>query len=261
VSGSDIDAAVAAWAQAVEAMIALGGTFTDVQWRAHTECPGWTVKDVYAHLVGGELWMAEGHPASTAELATIAERPVAARRDVAGAAVLDELSTVYAVRRHQLATAPEDPAAPTLTAYGAPVTVGVLYRHRAFDAWVHEQDVRRAVGRPGNLDTAGALIARDILLAAIPRVVAKLAAAPPGSTVRLTVTGPVTADATISVDDNRRGHLGPPAGGTPTAAITMAWETFGRLAAGRIRAGEAETASTGDVALADRILDHFAVTP
>jgi uncharacterized protein (TIGR03083 family) len=261
VSGSDIDASVAAWAQSVEAMIALGGTFTGAQWQAPTECPAWTVKDVYAHLVGGELWMADGHPAHTAALATIADQPVAARQHVAASAVLDELGAVYARRRHQIATAPEDPDAATLTAYGAPVTVAVLYRHRAFDAWVHEQDIRRAVGRPGHLDTGGARIARDILLAAMPRVVAKLAAAPPGSTVRIIVTGSVSVDATISVDDSRRGRLGPHTDTAPTATIAMEWETFARLAAGRIPPSQAETTGSGDTALAGRILEHFAVTP
>ena len=45
---------------------------------------------------------------------------------------------------------------------------------------MHEQDVRRAVGRPGGLDTAPAQHTADYLLEGMGMVLAKRAAAPPG---------------------------------------------------------------------------------
>jgi uncharacterized protein (TIGR03083 family) len=140
------------------------------------------------------------------------------------------------------------------------VTVGILWRMRAFDAWVHEQDIRRAIGVPGNLDAPGAQIAGDIFLGALARVVAKVAAAPAGSMVRFTVDGAVGLDRAVVVDANLRGQLARP-DGEPTVHLRLGWETFSRLAAGRIAPDAAAVEVIGDPELARRILDHFAVTP
>jgi uncharacterized protein (TIGR03083 family) len=127
---------------------------------------------------------------------------------------------------------------------------------------VHEQDIRRALGVPGNLDTPAAKISRSIFLAALPRVVAKLAGAPPGATVRLTVAGPIAFDQVITVDPNGRAQLTPDPPATPvTVTLSTDWQTFSRLAAGRIPAGTAPVDITGDPALAGRILANLAVTP
>jgi uncharacterized protein (TIGR03083 family) len=263
--GSDTAASIEAWRQTIAATIGICADLTDDGWATRTECPLWTVKDVCAHLVGGEVWMSEGHPPQPEGLAGIADRPVAARRAASGAAVLAELREVFALRQRQLAASPPDPAEPTLTAYGWPVTVGILLTHRAFDAWVHEQDIRRAVGRPGNLDAPAAHISRDILLASLARVVARLAAAPAGAVVRLTVEGPVAFDVAVTVDADRRGHLTPWTGadGADGASTTLRtdWETYSRLAAGRLAPAAAEVEVGGDAEVASRVLAHFAVTP
>ncbi len=256
-------ASIAAWEHTFEAVIALGDTLTPEQWRRPTECPEWTVQDVYSHLIGGELWMAEGHPPPTEGLATIAERPVLARRDTDPSAVLAELREVFALRQRQLVETPPDPEQPTMAAYGVPVTLGVLLSHRAFDGWVHEQDVRRAVDAPANLDAPAADIAATIMVTSLPRVVAKLAQAPAGSAVRLSVDGPVAFDDLITVDDRGRGTLHRGAGSDRPAIVHLAmdWETFSRLAAGRIPASAADVRVVGDPELAARILARFAVTP
>ena len=53
-----------------------------------------------------------------------------------------------------------------------------LLPFRVFDAWVHEQDMRRAVGRPGDLDTPVAAAALDRIVGTMPFVVGKRAGAP-----------------------------------------------------------------------------------
>jgi uncharacterized protein (TIGR03083 family) len=258
---SDLDRIVDAWAQTMHACVALGEPLTAEQWSRPTECPEWTVKDIYAHLVGGEVWMSEGHPPPAQGLARIADEPVRERREHSGPQVLAELRDVLARRTQQIRDTPPDPDAPTVTAYLQPVTVGILYRMRAFDAWVHEQDIRRALGIPGNLDTPAAKISRTIFLSALPRVVAKLAGAPPGATVRLTVTGPVAFDQTIEVDGSGRAHPAAAPGPAPTVALHTDWETFARLGAGRIPPAGAPVEITGDAALGARILANLAVTP
>lgn len=259
--GSDTTASIAAWQHTIAATIEVCAGLSDDDWATQTECPLWTVKDVCAHLVGGELWMSEGHPPQPEGLVGIADRPVAQRRAATGAAVLAELREVFALRQRQLAASPPDPTVPTLTAYGWPVTVGILLTHRAFDAWVHEQDVRRALNRPGNLGAPAAPIARDILLMSLGRVVAKLAAAPSGSVVRLTVEGEIAFDVAVTVDDNRRGQLAPWRDGTASTTLHTDWETYSRLAAGRVAPAAAAVEVGGDAEVASRILANFAVTP
>jgi uncharacterized protein (TIGR03083 family) len=257
---SDVERSNAAWGRSLDAVIALAEHFDDAAWAAQTECPQWTVKDVYAHLVGGEVWMSEGHPRPDTGLARIADEAVASRRRASGEQVLAELRDVYALRQRQLREEPEDPDAPTFTAYLQPVTVAILLRMRAFDVWVHEQDVRRAVGRPGNLASGGAEVARDIFLLGLARVVAKAAGAPPGSSVTLSISGDLPFESSIVVDENRRGQLTPPVP-APTVRIATDWETLSRLTAGRVDPAAASLDITGDRELADRILANIAITP
>jgi uncharacterized protein (TIGR03083 family) len=258
---TDTAATIEAWRQTFAASIDVCADLTDEDWSAPTECPLWTVKDVCAHLVGGEVWMSEGHPPPADGLAGVADRPVAERRDASGAEVLAELREVFALRQRQLAADPPDPAEPATTAYGVPVTLGILLTHRAFDGWVHEQDLRRALKRPGNLDAPAAPIARDIFLASLARVVAKHAAAPPGSVVRLAVEGPVAFDVAVTVDERGRGHLAPRPRGDASTTLRTDWETYSRLAAGRIAPATAVVEVRGDAEVAARVLAHFAVTP
>jgi uncharacterized protein (TIGR03083 family) len=258
---TDVERSIAAWDQTIGAMITLGASFTHDEWSSSTECPGWTVKDIYSHLIGGEVWMSHGHPQLPQGLAGIADEPVAARAATSGEQVLAELREVFTLRRDQLQNSPPDPEQPTETAYRQPVTVGVLLRLRAFDAWVHEQDVRRAVARPGNLATPAAQLSREVYLLSLPRVIARVVGAPPGSSVRFIVAGDVAFDIVVSIDDERRGHLAPTTGNAATVSLAMSWEMFARLGAGRIAPSEAAVEVTGERDLGDRVLAHLAITP
>src|SRR5262245_66295524 len=40
-----------------QAIIALGATFTEQEWKTPTDCPGWTVQDQVAHMLGSESRM------------------------------------------------------------------------------------------------------------------------------------------------------------------------------------------------------------
>jgi uncharacterized protein (TIGR03083 family) len=135
---------------------------------------------------------------------------------------------------------------------------------RTFDVWIHEQDLRRALGRPGNMDTAAAVITRDRLIAALPKVVANDAAAPRKSAVVFDVSGPVEFLRTVRVDENGRGRVdGSPSLG-PLVTFTTDWESYVRLACGRVRPKSKKVADRlkieGDHDLAERILANFAVT-
>ena len=176
--------------------------------------------------------------------------------------MLAELREVYARRLAEIAASPPDPDLATHTAYGLPVTLGTLWSFRAFDVWVHEQDVRRAVVRPGNLDSPAAHVGKGFFTAQLPRIVAKLAGAPRGSLVRLTATGPVPVDLAVRVGDDGRGSLVPLTDeDEPAAHVTMDWETYARLGCGRIAPDTAKVTVDGDHELARRVLANLTITP
>ncbi len=75
--------------------------------------------------------------------------------------------------------------------------------------------------------------------------------------------GPVEFMRTVRVDAEGRGTVdGTPSLG-PLATIVMDWETYVRLACGRVRHGAVadRVKVEGDEELADAILRNFAVTP
>ncbi|WP_344135674.1 maleylpyruvate isomerase family mycothiol-dependent enzyme [Luedemannella flava] len=258
---SSTQPAIAAWRHSLDAVLDLGDQLTDEQWAGGTECPEWSVGDVYAHLIGTELWMIAGHPRPES-YQTWSRRPVVARRDMPREEILDELRDVYAQRRAQLRAYPPDPGGPAVTAQGQSITMGFLLAVRAFDTWVHEQDIRRATGHRGNLDSPGAFVARDLFLGSLPRIVARDAKAEPGQVLRLTVTGPVEFDEAVVVDAARRGYLeAPVSAGQSTAHVTVGWESFARLACGRIEPRDADGTVTGDERFAARVLNHLVITP
>jgi uncharacterized protein (TIGR03083 family) len=136
-------------------------------------------------------------------------------------------------------------------------------RNRAFDVWVHEQDLRYTLGRPGNLDSPGSQIVRDQLLAALPKVVAKDAGAPANSAVVIDVHGPVEFLRTVRVDAEGRGTVSNSPSLGPAASLSLDWETFVRLACGRVHpdAVSDRIKSEGDPELVAAILRNLAVTP
>jgi hypothetical protein len=97
----------------------------------------------------------------------------------------------------------------------------------------------------------------------LPKVVAKNAGAPANSAVVFDVTGAVEFMRTVRVDADGLGTVdGTPSLG-PAVTITMDWETYFRLACGRVRLASVadQVKADGDQELAAAILQSFAVTP
>jgi uncharacterized protein (TIGR03083 family) len=231
----------------------------DAEWAAPTECPLWSVGDIYAHLAGGEEWVAAGYPRATDEFQDWVDAGVLARRGRPRTDVLRELRQAYTAS-HALIGVTE-PEAPAIYPWGVPTTFARLIETRAFDCWTHEQDIRRAVGRPGNLGSPGAHLTARVLAGALPRVVARGAGAPPGTTVRLVTTGEVALDLMVAVDPRGRAGSVPPGGDEPTGWLRLPWEVYARLSAGRGSAADHEIELGGDRELAGRVLSALSVTP
>lgn len=271
---------VNAFEQSVWSLLDLLETVDAADWARPTELPGWTVHDVVAHLSAcerellGDPWppaLDRYGPNVRDEFGRHMEDGVAARRTHSSAALAAELRAAVDARLPEMRAMRAD-ATPVRVIAGEPWDAEKLLRNRAFDAWMHEQDVRRALTRPGNLDGRGADVATEILLGALPFLVAKRARAMPAQSVTLDVTGPVAFTATVLVGDDGRAALltapdGAPASASaaradgPTALLRTDWETVVRLFGGRLSPNDAVVEMSGDTSLGRRLLEGLAVTP
>jgi uncharacterized protein (TIGR03083 family) len=237
----------------------------DGQWDLPTGCPGWTVKDNLSHLVDYEA-RALGRPAPGSapgplphvknEMGQVNEIGVHARRPEPGALVLAEFRQVTGERLAQLrALSEQDLAAPAMTPAG-PGTMADLLTLRVMDSWMHEQDIRRATGRPGHTHGPAAEEALGYFTRFLPYVVGKRAAAPDGSKVVFRVGGrdPVA----VQVAGGRGSLAAGPDGATVSLAIPVT--TFAALVGGRADVPD-DVDITGDQQLGRRLLASMGFMP
>ncbi|MET7439728.1 maleylpyruvate isomerase family mycothiol-dependent enzyme [Streptomyces sp. NPDC004082] len=262
-----------AWTHSVDAISELVSSLVEGEWNRRTPCPGWSVRDLVSHVIGLDCEML-GDPRPihtlprdlyhvTNEHQRYMEMQVDVRRHHTAPEMTSELEYTIIRRNRQLRNESRSPDTKVRGPLGTEPTLEEAMRYRAFDVWVHEQDLRTALGQPGNLDSPGAFITRDELLAALPKVVAKDAGAPANSAVVFDVHGPVEFLRTVRVDADGRGSIdGTPSLG-PAATLTLDWETYVRLACGRVSANSVEDRIKveGDPDLTAAILRNFAVTP
>ena len=115
-------------------------------------------------------------------------------------------------------------------------TYGRFMRIRVFDCWLHEQDIRDAVGRPGGDVGTAVELALDEAAAVMGFVVGKRAAAPPGSRVAFDLTGPTARRIFVEVgtEERPRAAVVDELSAPPTVALWMPTGVFVRLAGGRV---------------------------
>ncbi|WP_436980240.1 maleylpyruvate isomerase family mycothiol-dependent enzyme [Streptomyces sp. enrichment culture] len=267
---------VDAWTQSMEAISELVTPLVEGEWNRRTECPGWSVRDVVSHIIGLECEvMGDPRPIHSLprdilhvrdEKSRHMEVQVDVRRHHTGPEMTSEFEYVFIRRSRHLRNEKRGPEAEVTNVlpFGPrKLTLERQLMMRAFDVWVHEQDLRRALDTPGDLDSPGAYVARDVMLAALPKVVAKDVGAPPNSAIVFDVSGPVEFMRTVRVDKDGNGTVDGSVSLGPTATLAMDWETYSRLAAGRVRpeAVADRVKIDGDAELAAEILRHFSVTP
>jgi uncharacterized protein (TIGR03083 family) len=233
---------VAELAETWSSLVALGAELADDDWDRPTDCPGWTVRDQYSHVIGLEAGLLGRAPAPPLDeygrhvcndLGQSNEAEVVARRDRTGPEIVAELEEVTSARLSALrAMSDDDFAAEAMSPVG-PGTYEDFMAVRVFDCWVHEQDVRRAVGRPGHL--SGPAVDRSLAstMAVMPYVVGKRAGAPEGATVAFDVTGQTARRWAVAVVDGRAKSV-PEVPQEPTVRISADVSTYMALACGRV---------------------------
>lgn len=266
----------ATWWSAVSDAVDLLRQLDDSEWALPTDLPGWDVRAVAAHLAHLESELA-GNPQPEVEvpeashvkgfMGQFTERGPVARAEWPTSRIIDELEQSATARRDALdADPPGDLSGPASGFAGA---IGwsweTLLSNRPLDLWMHEQDIRRATGRPGNLDTPGARHTGAVFSASLPFVLGKKVGAAPGTTAVLTVTGGPYADRPLTMaaavgEDGRGAPLAEPPG-SPDVRIELGFEDWIVLAGGRRGRAAVTARLEGDTALGEQLLDALAVTP
>lgn len=258
------------WWQAIGDFTALLDELDEGDWSAPTDLPGWDVHAVAAHTAHLESLLAGGPdeqadigdaPHATSPMSQFTEVGVATRRDREPASIVEEIRKVTASRHEELLADP--PTDATAAAPGIFGLVGwnqqTLLRNRPLDVWMHEQDVRRAVGRPGGMDSAAARHTADYLSETFGFIVGKRVRPPAGTVAVLDVEGsPAVA---VEVDDNGRGRRLPDVPTSYDVRVATDRETFVLLAGGRRAAEPGAVRIEGDAGLGQRIVERLATTP
>jgi uncharacterized protein (TIGR03083 family) len=255
-----VPALVAEWSAIDELLTSLRPD----QWAAPTALPGWSVHDNVSHIIGTECALA----GETAPPCEVDVRSFSHVRNDIGAAneywvqglrgespwrMIERFRAIIATRRAFLeGMSQTEFDAPSWTPAGQG-TYGRFMRIRLFDCWMHEQDIRDAVGIPGNDAGQCAEIALSEVAGALGYIVGKRAAAPDGATVTIELTGPLRTTWHVAVN-GRAGlvdHLPEPA----TATLRLSSNLFTRLAGGRqpVESRIDDIAFDGDIDLGKRV--------
>ncbi len=242
-------------------------SLTEQQWKTATQLPGWSVQDNVSHMIGTERTLqglsATEHRASDMSfvknpIGEFNEHEVDARRALVGSSVLAEWNELVELRLNTLKSADESYFAREMMTPTGPGTMADFLHIRILDCWLHEQDMRVALGTPGNNGGPGAEHTMDRLIRTIPIVVGKRAATPEGHSVAIHITGPVVRDVSVTVHDGRA-HLDATLADSFICSITIDSPMFFQLATGRIDGQHAKPSCTisGDTDLAQRMLNNF----
>lgn len=234
-------------------------------WGRTTGCPGWTVHDIVAHVIGledvctggpePEVTVPDDLPHVTNDMGRYTETHVIARRAARPDALVEELMAVVSRRRDQLSG---DLEVPTPSFFGGHKPLVRTLGIRTFDIFSHEQDVRRAVARPGHLDGPAARAALDRSLKGLAAVLPDRVVADEATMV-LEVVGDQLGTLWL---DLGMGEMLPSEPIDPTIEVVFAFADLFPLVCGRDDAPDpARVAKViGHDALAARVLTSLAIT-
>src|SRR6201993_5427238 len=134
---------------------------SETEWQAATPLPGWCVQAVASHIIGTESFLAGIAPPQPDmdvsaldhvrnDIGVLNECWVRHLRGESGAGVLERFRAITSDRRAALTRLSDDEwNALTATPVG-PESYGRFMRVRAFDCWMHEQDIRVGLKRPSS---------------------------------------------------------------------------------------------------------------
>ncbi len=253
------------------AIAGLCSTLAKDDWDVATCLPGWTVRDVLSHVIGAESMLCGESPPDV-DISHLAHmrNPIAEANEVwvesmrtfGGSEMLARFDDVTGRRMKALdAMTQEDFDAPSWTPAGHNETYGRFMRIRHYDCFMHEHDIRFAVGAPPRSADADLRSALEEVSTGLGYIVGRRARFPDGSSVRIDLTGPLSGTYLVKVDG--RAAVVDSLGSPPTVGIELPTTLFLRLTGGRDDApGQAggQIVFSGDRQLGEQLVANLAFT-
>lgn len=251
------------WSSITESLVG----FDDAQWSLSTPLPGWDVQDNVAHIVGteamllgienpdieidrdelphvqndigvfNELWVQYLRMKQPNEVLSVFEEYTGARLAALADMTLDEWNT------ESFTPAGKD-------------TYGRFMQIRVFDCWLHEQDIRDAVGIPGHETGLAVEVTLDEMATAMGFVVGKRAGATDGQSVTFELTERDSVVRTFHVVVDGRATVVDRFDDGATSAVRLPVGVMTRLCAGRVGLDvlRDRIEVSGDLDLGDRVV-------
>jgi len=250
-------------------LLALLSGLTPDQWDAPTVCPGWSVKDIAGHLLGDDLQRLSGGrdgyrsgasagPRAWNDLVAFLNRRnqewVAAHRRLSPRVLVELLGwSGERVLEHFLTLDLAEPGRPVDWAGPEPAPRWLDVAREYTERWVHQEQIRDAVGVGGLRERRLFHPVLDVLVHALPHTYRDVRG-PEGTHVRLVVTGEAGGGWSLVRQEDRWALLvGVEA--APASVVTLDQDTAWRLftkgvdAAARCRATMEGDQHLGAVAL------------
>ncbi|MBV8193972.1 MAG: maleylpyruvate isomerase family mycothiol-dependent enzyme [Candidatus Dormibacteraeota bacterium] len=241
-------------------------------WDHPTGCPGWSVRDVVAHVADLEsLLIGRPRPDHTVDGVRehvrnpggeFMEIGVDVRRGRPIGEVVDGLEDVVPRRLSALLAIRDADLDGEVPGFLGTTKLRNQLTIRIFDLWSHDQDIRRALRRPGDLDGPAAAHSRELMVRGAARRIQELLTPAAGTSVLVEIEGSGGARRGMTFDGQRgRGVVDAPP--DPTATMRMDLHTFTVLACGRSDDPGARdrVRLSGDADLGVRMLADIAATP
>jgi uncharacterized protein (TIGR03083 family) len=249
------------------------GELSEDEWQLPSPLPGWSVQDNVAHILGTEAMLA-GEPGPDVEIDREAnahvrndigafnEQWVASLRALPPGEVLARFRELTRMRLDALDQMSDDEwNAESFTPAGKD-TYGRFMQIRVFDCWLHEQDIRDAVGRPGHESGVAVDVVLDEMATALGFVVGKKAGAVAGQSVTFALTDGGSVVRELHVEVGERAAVVPALSAPATVVLTMPVGVMTRRCAGRVGPDDLldQVVIDGDLALAAKILENQSYT-
>jgi uncharacterized protein (TIGR03083 family) len=260
------------------ALLNVLGNLSPTEWDLPTACPGWSVKDVTAHLLGDDIgrlsWGRDGYvnpafadglditmlPGLVAAIDRQNAVWVAGARRMSPRLLIELLGLTGKWTQEYFASLDLDaPGMPVGWAGPDPAPIWLDVAREYTERWHHQQHIRDAVGRPGLKERKWFAPVLETFVRGLARPLAEVAV-PIGSALRLTIAGDAGGEwVALREEDGWRLGIGP--GIEAAASVKLDQEIAWRLFTKGITSEEARQAAaiTGDPLLADRILDTVSI--
>lgn len=221
-----LPAAAAPYALEVRKLDRLLRAVSETEW-ATTVLPGMTARQLVDHLAGHDALLA-----TALRLDVPATGGYPAWREQA-----------FALLRHAVSS----PLAGRVDFAGFAMPLDNAYLNRAFETWIHADDIRLATGRPADPPSPVHLRSlADLHIRTLPAALRLSGRERPGHGARIRLTGAVTEEWVISLSRNTSAE--------PTVTITADALEFCYLGANRRTPQAVPLTVTGDAAVADDLL-------